>query len=82
MSGFSGGLWSAEIGASSAGCPRNLGAALVELWKRQGVARKAAGSAWQDNDLVFASRVGTRLDAANVRREFRKVVTVFLLVGE
>jgi integrase len=42
--------------------------------ERQQVARKAAGDAWQDNDLVFASRVGTKLDAANVRREFRKVI--------
>ncbi len=42
--------------------------------ERQRVARKAAGKAWQDNDLVFASRVGTPLDAANVRREFRKVI--------
>jgi hypothetical protein len=27
---------------------------------------------WQDDGLVFASTIGTPLDAANVRREFRK----------
>lgn len=43
--------------------------------ERQDAARKLAGDAWRDNDLVFASRVGTQLDAANVRREFRKVVS-------
>jgi len=31
-------------------------------------------SRWQDNDLVFPSRVGTPWDASHVRREFRKVV--------
>ena len=33
----------------------------------------AAGTLWQDHDLVFASAIGTPLDAANVRREFRKI---------
>ena len=35
--------------------------------------RLAAGSLWQDHGLVFASAVGTPLDAANVRREFRQI---------
>jgi len=30
-----------------------------------------AGAAWQDHDLVFCTRIGTPLDAANIRREFR-----------
>jgi integrase len=42
--------------------------------ERQEIARKAAGSKWQENDLVFASQVGTELDAHNVRRVFRKVI--------
>jgi integrase len=29
---------------------------------------------WQDNDLVFPSRVGTQADASHVRRSFRNVV--------
>jgi len=36
--------------------------------------RKAAGNGWQDNDLVFPSRVGTQADASHIRRSFRKVV--------
>jgi integrase len=36
--------------------------------------RHAAGSTWQDNDLVFPSRVGTPADASHVRRSFPKVV--------
>jgi integrase len=40
---------------------------------RQRELRKAAGGRWHDNDLVFASTAGTQLDAANVRRAFRKV---------
>ncbi|WP_460349851.1 site-specific integrase [Actinoallomurus acanthiterrae] len=48
--------------------------ALRRHQERQEVARKAAGDAWQDNDLVFTTRVGTGLDASNVRRSFRRVV--------
>jgi site-specific recombinase XerD len=33
------------------------------------------GQRWVDNDLVFATRYGTELDAANVRRAFRTVAT-------
>ena len=40
---------------------------------QQGI-RHAASSRWQDNDLVFPSRVGTPADASHVRRSFRKVV--------
>ncbi|MEU9891688.1 tyrosine-type recombinase/integrase [Sphaerisporangium sp. NPDC051011] len=48
--------------------------ALQRQRERQGVARKAAGDRWQENDLVFASAVGTELDAHNVRRSFRVVL--------
>jgi integrase len=40
---------------------------------RQAAARRLAGDVWQDNDLVFASEAGTPLDAANVRRGFRRI---------
>ena len=36
--------------------------------------RKRAGARWHDNDLVFASRVGTALWRRNVRRSFRVVL--------
>ncbi len=48
--------------------------ALKIQWERQGWQRVAAGDQWQENGLVFTSAVGTELDAANVRREFRKVL--------
>ncbi len=47
--------------------------ALREHRKRQAQDRLAAGALWQDNGLVFSSAIGTPLDAANVRREFRKI---------
>lgn len=47
--------------------------ALREHRRRQAEDRLAAGSQWQDHGLVFASAIGTPLDAANVRREFRKI---------
>jgi integrase len=47
---------------------------LTDHQERQHVRRKAAGRRWQNLDLVFASEIGTQLDAANVRRAFRKVV--------
>jgi integrase len=47
--------------------------ALREHRKRQAEDRLAAGALRQDHDLVFASAIGTPLDAANVRREFRKI---------
>jgi hypothetical protein len=37
----------------------------------QDAGRRAAGESRQDNNLVFASKVGTELDAHNVRRSFR-----------
>lgn len=36
--------------------------------------RRAAGERWQEHGLVFASTVGTPLDAHNVRRAFRAVI--------
>jgi integrase len=41
--------------------------------KRQAEERLAAGAPWSDEDLVFSTRTGGALDAANVRREFRAV---------
>lgn len=41
---------------------------------RQEVHRKRAGDQWHEHGLVFASEVGTELDAANVRRMFRRVL--------
>ncbi|MGH3798047.1 MAG: site-specific integrase [Pseudonocardiaceae bacterium] len=43
--------------------------------------RLAAGELWQETGLVFTTTVGTGLDAANVRRGFRSVVTVAGIAG-
>ena len=39
--------------------------------KRQAEDRLTAGTGWNNQDLVFATKTGAPLDAANVRREFR-----------
>ncbi len=49
-------------------------AALRGHQKLQDEARDTAAKTWQETGLVFTSRVGTELDAANVRRAFRRVV--------
>jgi integrase len=48
--------------------PDDVAKALKDHHADQAKQRLAAGKAWQDNDLVFATSVGTALDAANVRR--------------
>ena len=54
--------------------PQTAIQALREHHRRQAEDRLAAGALWQDHGLVFASSIGTPLDAANVRREFRKIM--------
>ncbi|HEY0639887.1 MAG TPA: tyrosine-type recombinase/integrase [Pseudonocardiaceae bacterium] len=36
---------------------------------------------WQDAGLVFATAAGTAMDAANVRRDFRRIASAAGLVG-
>ena len=47
--------------------------ALQEHQQTQDEEKRAAGGRWQDSGLVFTTRYGTALDAANVRREFKAV---------
>jgi site-specific recombinase XerD len=42
-------------------------------WTSQRHVQLAAGDRWQGAGLVFCTLVGTALDAANVRRSFRRV---------
>jgi len=42
--------------------------------KLQATMRESAGAKWQDNDLVFASSVGTERNPNNVLRSFRAVL--------
>jgi len=53
--------------------PRRCVDALHDQRVRQAAARRLAGVRWNDHDLVFASETGTQLDAANVRRAFRRI---------
>jgi len=48
--------------------------AVTALWahkERQAGERAASGMTWSERDLVFSTRTGAALDAANVRREFK-----------
>jgi integrase len=54
--------------------PQRCVAALRDHQSRQDQIRRVAGVRWQDNGLVFASRVGTPSDASHIRRSFRRVV--------
>jgi integrase len=53
--------------------PERAVEALREHRRRQAEQRLLAGEAWQERELVFCTSVGTRLDAANVRRAFKKI---------
>jgi integrase len=53
------------------GLPRMAVDALRGHKERQMEERLATGRQWSDHDLVFSTRTGGALDAANVRREFK-----------
>ena len=53
--------------------PQRCVQALREHRSRQDAQRRLAGPRWIEHGLVFASETGTPLDAANVRRGFRRV---------
>jgi integrase len=53
--------------------PDRAAAALGEHLTQQADQRLLAGELWQDRDLAFCTSIGTPLDAANVRRAFKKV---------
>jgi integrase len=53
--------------------PQRCAVALGRHRENQDKIRKDTSATWRDNDFVFCTLVGTALDAANVRRAFRKV---------
>ena len=57
--------------AAHPGAPAMAVAALRIHKERQAEERQTAGARWNDHDLVFATRAGAALDAANVRRQLR-----------
>lgn len=56
--------------------PARVVGVLVEQRIWQDGQRAKAGERWQDNGLVFTTRYGTGLSAANVRRDFRLALAV------
>ena len=56
------------------GLPARCVTALVAHREQQHAMIRNAGKKWQDNDLVFASTVGTERNANNVLRSFRAVL--------
>ena len=50
--------------------------ALMRQREQQAADRLAAGEDWRDTGLVFTTRVGTEMDAANVRRGLRRALTL------
>lgn len=61
--------------------PAYAAEALRDHRARQAKERLAAGPRWQDHGYVFASQVGTQLDASHVRRAF-KAITKRAKLGE
>jgi integrase len=61
--------------------PERAVVALREHLTEQAGQRLLAGELWQDRGLVFCTSLGTPLDAANVRRAFRKI-TIAAGLGE
>ena len=53
--------------------PGQAADALRDHRARQAQERLAAGPLWHDHGLVFASQVGTPLDASHVRRSFKAI---------
>jgi len=55
--------------------PQMAVAALRQWRDSQAEERRAAADDWQDTGLVFTTRLGAALDAANVRKMFKRVCT-------
>ncbi len=55
--------------------PQMAVAALRQWRDNQAQERRAAADGWQDTGLVFTTRLGAALDAANVRKMFKRVCT-------
>jgi integrase len=47
---------------------------LQEHWQLQYQERVIAGDRWQDNDLIFPSRVGTPMDHSNLVKNFKLII--------
>jgi integrase len=50
--------------------------ALITQRIQQDAARRTAGEQWHETGLVFTTRLGTAMDAANVRRDLRRALAL------
>ncbi len=55
--------------------PQSAADALLAHRERQAEDRARAGDAWEDQGLVFSTRLGTPLSAGNIRRQFRVITS-------
>jgi integrase len=63
------------------GLPRMAVEALRELHESQPRERTLAGEIWRDTGLVFTTHLGAGLDAANVRKMFKRVCKAAAMPG-
>ncbi|PXY23727.1 integrase [Prauserella coralliicola] len=77
-----GGDTKTEKSKRSLALPQRAIDALAAQRERQRIQRAKAGERWQQNDLVFASEVGTEMSAGNVRRAIRRILRVAGLTPE
>jgi integrase len=63
------------------GLPQHAVTVLRDHRERQQAERASARDAWEDNNLLFCTGLGKKLDAGNVRRQF-KVVTESARLGK
>ncbi|HYN73713.1 MAG TPA: site-specific integrase, partial [Nakamurella sp.] len=56
--------------------PHRCVEALCRQRVQQAADRLAAGDKWRETGLVFTTSVGTEMDAANVRRDFRRALAL------
>ena len=63
-----------QKGARTVPLLEGLADKLLKHKMKQAETRELAGSAWEDNDLVFSSNIGTAIDPRNFQRFLSKVV--------
>lgn len=64
-----------HFGGASCGCPHETSQQLRDHMAEQVKMRREAGDSWVELGLVFCTRQGSALDAANVRGSFRLVAS-------
>jgi integrase len=71
-----------EKSKRSLALPQRAIDALIAQRERQQIQRATAGARWKEHGLVFASEVGTEMNAGNVRRAVRRILRAAGLKAE